>query len=133
MPARLRYLAELAPTVAGKPDVQSIQGNRLEWSWLMRYRMQRIVFETAREVYDQMHHWLAGVAARFSWPNWSDWSKSSFKAGTEFVITPHRSFIWSDLRRRLTITLNLNEGGSAHSVCEIGSENTEKLEIVFDS
>src|SRR3990167_19091 len=46
-------LAELAPIVEGKPDVTKISAINLE-ELGRKYRMQKIVFETARDVYDQM-------------------------------------------------------------------------------
>ena len=46
-------MAELAPIVEGKPDVTKISAIDLE-DLGRKYRMQKIVFETARDVYDQM-------------------------------------------------------------------------------
>ena len=46
-------LAELAPVVEGKPDVSRITEIDLE-DLARRFRMQKIVFETARDVFDQM-------------------------------------------------------------------------------
>jgi hypothetical protein len=45
-------LAELAPIVEGKPDVTKIAQINLE-RLAREFRTQRIIFETARDVYDQ--------------------------------------------------------------------------------
>jgi len=46
-------VAELAPVLEGKPDVTRI--NRIELERLAReFRTQRIIFETARDIFDQM-------------------------------------------------------------------------------
>lgn len=45
--------AELAPVVAGKPDITKLA--RIELEELARqFRMRKFVFETARDVFDQM-------------------------------------------------------------------------------
>jgi type III restriction enzyme len=46
-------LAELAPVVEGKPDISRIAQIDLE-RLAQEFRTQRIIFETARDVYDQM-------------------------------------------------------------------------------
>ena len=46
-------VAELAPMIDGKPDFTKLKEIHLE-ELARRFRMQRIVFETASEVYDQM-------------------------------------------------------------------------------
>jgi type III restriction enzyme len=46
-------IAELAPMIDGKPDFTKLKEIHLE-ELARRFRMQRIVFETASEVYDQM-------------------------------------------------------------------------------
>lgn len=46
-------LAELAPIVEGKPDVTKISEINLE-SLGQKYRTQKIVFETAGDILDQM-------------------------------------------------------------------------------
>jgi type III restriction enzyme len=48
-------VAELAPVLEGKPDVTKV--SRIELERLAReFRTQRIIFETARDVFDQMKH-----------------------------------------------------------------------------
>ena len=56
--AKTARLAELAPTIDGKPDITKIDSIDLE-GLARDFRTQRIVFETARDVYDQM---------RANWP-----------------------------------------------------------------
>ena len=51
-------LAELAPIVEGKPDVWKIKAIDLE-NLAREFRTQRIIFETARDVYEQMQEKLA--------------------------------------------------------------------------
>lgn len=48
-----RTLADLAPVIEGKPDVTKVAEISLA-DLAERYRMQKIIFETARDVYDQM-------------------------------------------------------------------------------
>ena len=120
-------IAELAPTVDGKPDMTKIAAIELE-RLAREFRTQRIIFETARDVYDQM--------------------QKSWKGGKEFLlaqlvrlveqfirsdnihITP-TLFYQDDLKRRLIITLNMTKVVQ-HIWEAIRFENTEKLEPVFD-
>ena len=46
-------LAELAPVIDGKPDVTKIATIDLE-ALGKQFRMQKIIFETARDIFDQM-------------------------------------------------------------------------------
>ena len=57
--AQTAQLAELAPIVEGKPDITKIESIDLE-KLAREFRIQRIAFETARDVYDQMEAGLAG-------------------------------------------------------------------------
>src|SRR5690606_10975387 len=53
--AQTAQVAELAPTLERKPDVTKI--SRIELERLAReFRTQRIIFETARDVFDQVQH-----------------------------------------------------------------------------
>ena len=74
--AQTAQLAELAPVLEGKPDVSQI--SRIDLERLAReFRTQRIIFETARDVYDQMKQ-PGRAAARSCWRSWSaSWSSSS--------------------------------------------------------
>ncbi len=68
-------IAELASTVDGKPDLTKIAAIELE-RLAREFRTQRIIFETARDVYDQMQQNWQGARSS-SWLNWCVWSYSS--------------------------------------------------------
>jgi type III restriction enzyme len=120
-------IAELAPIVDGKPDVTKIAAIDLE-KLAKEFRTQRIVFETARDVYEQMQ---------------KDWKGSKemllaqlirlveeFIISDKIMITP-ALFNQDDLRRRLLITLNMTKVVQ-HIWEAIRFENTEGLAPVFD-
>ena len=120
-------IAELAPMVDGKPDVSNISSIELE-ELAREYRTQRIVFETARDVYDQM---------RASWPGGGPQLIAQlvrlveqFIASDRIAITPPL-FYQDEMRRRLIITLNMTKVVQ-HIWEAIRFENTERLEPVFD-
>ena len=120
-------LAELAPMVEGKPNVSQI--DQIDLEELGRtYRMQRIAFEVARDVYDQMQ---------------TDWKGSreyllaqlvllvdQFVRSDKIYITPPL-FEQEPLRRRLTIMLNMTKVVQ-HIWEAIRFDNTEALTLVFD-
>jgi type III restriction enzyme len=120
-------LAQLAPVVEGRPDVTKLADIDLE-RLAHEFRMQRIVFEAARDVYDQMQ---------------KDWKGSRefllarlVKLVEQFVysnrihITP-ALFEQDDLKRRLLITLNMTKV-VYHIWQAIRFENAETIEPVFD-
>lgn len=120
-------LAELAPILEGKPNVTKIVEIDLE-RLAREFRMQKIVFETARDVYDQMQ---------------KDWKGSrefllaqlvrlveQFIGSGRISITP-ALFHPDELKRRLIITLNMTRVVQ-HIWEAIRFENTEALEPVFD-
>ncbi len=120
-------LAELAPTVDGKPDMSGIAAIELEYL-AREFRTQRIIFEAAREVYDQMHkNWpgskevllaqLVGLAQQF------------IRSGP-IRLTP-ALFQQDALKRRLLITLNMTRLVQ-HIWEAIRFENTDRLVPVFD-
>ena len=120
-------LAELAPIVDGKPSVSDISSIDLE-NLAHEYRTQRIIFETARDVYDQMQaswqgsrHFLIAQLVRLV---------ERFILSDRIIITP-ALFNQDDLRRRLIITLNMTKVVQ-HIRDAIRFENTERLEPVFD-
>src|SRR4030095_14411008 len=55
-------LAELAPIMDGNPDVTNIAVIDLE-ELGRRFRLQKIIFETARDIFEQMHPTWAGAKA----------------------------------------------------------------------
>jgi len=120
-------LAELAPIVDGKPDFTKIKRIDLE-DLGRKFRMQKIAFETARDIFEQM--------------------KPSWKGNREYLlgklIRLVEEFIDSDLirinpplfnlyelERRIIITLNLRKVVQ-HIWNAIYSENTEAIEPIFD-
>lgn len=125
--AHTAQVAELAPVLEGKPDVTKI--NRIELERLAReFRTQRIVFETARDVFDQMKHtWqgsrevLLAQLVRIV---------EQFIAANRIEISPPL-FYQDELRRRLIITLNMSRVVQ-HVWEAVRQENTERLTPVFD-
>src|SRR3990172_2162398 len=121
-------LAELAPIVEGKPDVTKISEINLEGLG-QKYRMQKIIFETARDVFDQMR------------PNWKGNKEfllaqliglmEAFLSSGRLKILPPL-FNRDDLRRRILIILNMNKLVQ-HIWEAIRFENTESVIPIFDS
>lgn len=120
-------LAELAPILEGKPDVTKIAEIDLE-RLAREFRMQKIVFETARDVYDQMQK---------NWRGSKEFLLSQlvrlveqFIGSGKINITP-ALFHQDEIKRRLIITLNMTRVVQ-HIWEAIRFENTEALEPVFD-
>ena len=120
-------VAELAPILEGKPDVTQI--SRIELERLAReFRTQRIIFEVARDVFDQMRPaWkgrreilLAQLVHIVEW----------FILAGSIVVEP-RLFYQDDLLRRLIITLNMSRVVQ-HILDLIRQQDTERLELVLD-
>ena len=125
--AQTAQLAELAPTIDGKPDITKINSISLE-GLAREFRTQKIVFETARDVYDQMG------------PNWPGDRMfllaqlvrlvEQFMRSGGIVVTPDL-FAADDLKRRLVITLNMTK--VVQRIWEaIRHENAARIEPVFD-
>ena len=120
-------VAELAQIVDGKPDVSKLTSIDLE-PLAREYRTQKIIFKTARDVYDLMK------------PSWSGSRESLiaqlvklvelFVLSDRLVITPPL-FYQGDTARRLIITLNMTKVVQ-HVWDAVRVENTERLEPVFD-
>ena len=125
--SRTAKLAEVAPIVEGKPDVTKVE--TIDLKRLAReYRLQRIVFETAAAVFDDMREdWtgcrevllvqLVGLTERF--------------LRSDRIIIEPQLFGADDLKRRLLLTLNMTKV-VRHLWQAIRFENTEKLVPVFD-
>ncbi|MFQ3611703.1 MAG: type III restriction endonuclease subunit R, partial [Fimbriimonadales bacterium] len=120
-------VAELAPIIEGKPDVTKIE--RIKLDELARdFRTQRIIFETARDVFDQMKH---------SWRGNREVLLAQLVHIVEQFIRSDRIIIFpsffnqDELRRRLIITLNMSRVVQ-HVWEAIRQENTERLTLVFD-
>ncbi len=125
--AKTARLAELASTIDGKPDITKIDSIDLE-GLAREFRTQKIVFETAGEVYDQMEK---------NWPGDRTFLLAQlvrlvegFMRSDRIVVTP-QPFSADDLQRRLVITLNMAK--VVQHVCQaIRPENAERIEPVFD-
>jgi type III restriction enzyme len=120
--------AELAPIMAGKPNITKLSEIDLQ-ELGKQFRLQRIVFETARDVYDQMN------------PRWSgnkDYMLAQVIRLVERVLRSDRIaispllFNEDELRRRIVLTLNMNKIVQ-HIWEAIRFENTVRLEPVFDT
>jgi type III restriction enzyme len=125
--AQTPQVAELAPILEGKPDVTQI--SRIELEQLAReFRTQRIIFETARNVFDQIKQsWkgsreiLLAQLVRIV---------EQFIRSDRILISPPL-FYQDELRRRLIITLNMSR--IVQHVCEaVRQENTERLTPIFE-
>lgn len=124
---RTAQVAELAPVLEGKPDITRI--DRIELERLAKeFRTQRIIFETARDVFDQMKH---------TWKGGRELLLAQLVRIVEAFIRTDRInispplFYQDDLRRRLIITLNMTRV-IQHVWEAIRQENTERLVPVFD-
>jgi type III restriction enzyme len=125
--AQTAQVAELAPILEGKPDVTKIE--RIELERLAReFRTQRIIFETARDVFDQMKH---------TWQGSREVLLAQLVRIVEQFILSDRILIFpplfyqDELRRRLIITLNMSRVVQ-HVWEAVRQENTERLVPVFD-
>jgi type III restriction enzyme len=121
-------IAELAPMIDGKPDFTKLKEIDLA-GLAQRFRMQRIVFETASEVYDQMapkwkgsREYLLAQLVRLV--------EHYIESGRVIVDPP--LFNEDDKRRRIVITLNMTKVVQ-HLWEAIRFENALTLEPVFDT
>lgn len=121
-------LAELAPVVEGKPDVTRVSEIHLH-ELGRQFRLQRIVFEAAAGVFDQMK------------PDWKG-SREGLLAQVvrlvERVLTSDRIaiapplFSQDSIRRRIVLTLNISRIVQ-HVWGAIRADNTLALVPVFDT
>ncbi len=121
-------LAELAPMIDGKPDVTRLTEISLE-ELGRRFRMQKIVFATASDIYDQMkptwkgnREYLLAQLIRLV--------ERFIESGNIQVHPP--LFNQDDLRRRIVITLNMSKVVQ-HMWEAIRFENALSLVPVFDT
>jgi len=124
--------AELAQIIEGKPDVTKglkiidLSDKDVE-KILTTLRKQRLIFEAARDVFDQMQP---------SWPGSKEYLIAQLIRIVEVFLDSPKLVIQSesyneDLKRRLLILLNLNKIVQ-HLFGAIRAENTEKLVPIFD-
>jgi len=125
--AQTTKIAVLSPIIDGRPDVTQV--NRIELERLAQdFRYQRIVFETARDVYDQMQH---------DWRGNREVLLAQLVKLIEVFITSGKIrispplFYQDELNRRLIIALNMSVVVQ-HLWDAIRQENTVKLTPVFD-
>lgn len=120
-------IAELAPVLEGKPDVSRLAQIDLE-RLAREFRTQKIIFEAARDVFEQMQKdWKGGKEGLLA---------QLFRLVEEFIRSDRITVIptlfnQDDLKRRLIITLNMTKVVQ-HIWEAIRFENAEKLEPVFD-
>jgi type III restriction enzyme len=121
-------LVELAPVLDGKPDINRISEiNLIELG--QKYRTQKIVFETAVNLYNQMQH---------KWRGNKEYLLGQLIAQAERFILSDRIYITpplfhqDDMRRRILITLNMSKV-IQHIWEAIRFENAESLELVVDT
>lgn len=123
-----KMLVELAPVVDGKPDISKLSEIDLK-DLAQKFRMQRIIFETARDIFDQMK------------PDWKGNRElllaqlirlvEEFISSEKIQILP-LFFNQDDMKRRILITLNMNKVVQ-HIWEAIRFENTESIVPVFDA
>ena len=125
--AQTAQVAELAPILEGKPDVTKI--NRIELERLAReFRTQRIIFETARDVFDQMKRIWQG--SREVLLVQLVQIVEEFIHSDRIAVSPPL-FYQDELRRRLILTLNMSRVVQ-HIWETVRQKNTERLALVFD-
>ena len=120
-------VAELAPIVDGKPDVSKVSSIDLE-ALAREYRTQKIIFEAARDVFDQMQASWSG--SRESLIAQLVKLVEQFLLSDRLLIMPPL-FYQDETARRLIITLNMTK--VVQRVLDaVRFENMERLEPVFD-
>jgi len=120
--------AEMAAVVAGKPNLAVLTEIDLQ-ALAERFRFQKIIFEVARDIYDQMK------------PGWRG-TKENLLAQVirlveKFITSPQLEinpplFYQDETRRRVMLTLNMQRIVQ-HVFEQIRFANTVTLEPVFDS
>ena len=121
-------LAELAPIIAGKPDVTRISQIDLE-NLGEKYRWQKVIFTAAIDVYDQM---------KPTWPGNKEFLLAQLIRRVEDFVSSRKIqiipplFNQADLKRRILLMLNMNKVVQ-HIWQEIRFENTEAITPVFNT
>ncbi len=120
-------LAELAPVIAGKPDITKISQIDLE-NLGNKYRWQKVIFTAAIDIYDQV---------KPSWPGNKDLLLAQLirlveeflSSGKIQIIPP--LFNQADLKQRILLMLNMNKVVQ-HIWEAIRLKNAEAIAPVFD-
>lgn len=121
-------LAELAPMIDGKPDVTRLTEISLE-ELGRRFRMQKIIFATASDIYDQMRPTWKGNR-EYLLAQLIRLVERFIESGNIQVHPP--LFNQDDLRRRIVITLNMSKVVQ-HMWEAIRFANALSLVPVFDT
>lgn len=121
-------LSELAPVIDGKPDITKL--TEIDMEKLGKdFRWQKIIFETARDVYDQM---------ATTWKGNKEYLLAQVIKLVENYINSDKIYVSPPLfdidetRRRILITLNMSKIVQ-HLWEAIRFENTDEITPVFDS
>lgn len=121
-------LSELAPVIDGKPDISKL--TEIDMEKLGKdFRWQKIIFETARDVYDQM---------ATTWKGNKEYLLAQVIKLVENFINSDKIYVSPPLfdtdetRRRILITLNMTKIVQ-HLWEAIRFENTDEITPVFDS
>jgi type III restriction enzyme len=121
-------IAQLAPVLEGKPDLARM--TEIDLNELARkFRMQKIVFEIARDEFDQLKPTWTGSRERLL--------AQLIRLVEQFLVSNRIKIIpelfnQHPLRRRVLLTLNMNRIVQ-HIWNAILPQNTEALEPIFDS
>lgn len=125
--AHIPQIAELAPTVDGKPDAGRVTEIQLK-ELAEQFRFQKIVFEAARQLFDE---------ERSRWTGSADFLLAQliglvdqFIASDRIDIHP-QLFSQDPMRRRVLMALSMSRIVQ-HMKGTIRRENTESQEIVLD-
>ncbi|MFL5813745.1 MAG: BPTD_3080 family restriction endonuclease [Bdellovibrionia bacterium] len=120
-------LAELAPTIDGKPDLENIKTIDLE-QLAGRIRTQKIIFETAVDVFERVR------------PSWSG-NKPELLSQlikiveafirSDWITTSPASYAKDEFKKNLVITLSMSKVVQ-HIFEHVRFNNTESLVPVFD-
>ncbi len=123
----VKEIVDLAPIVEGHPDITKI--SKISLDGLAReYRMQRIIFKTASEIFDQM---------KTTWQGNREYLLAQvinlveqFIRSEKLIIQPPL-FTQDEMRKRLVLTLNMSKVVQ-HIWDSIRYQNTEQKVLVFD-
>ncbi|HEX2987097.1 MAG TPA: DEAD/DEAH box helicase family protein, partial [Chloroflexota bacterium] len=125
---KIPTIAELAPVVNGKPDLTMVSSIDLAEMGRI-YRIQRLAFEAARDVFAQM---------RPAWPGSPEFLLAQliglvdqFLRSDRIEIVPGL-FFQDEQRRRVVLALSMTKIVQ-HIWDAIRAENTERLEVVLDA
>ena len=122
--------AELAKVIAGKPDLSSLTNIELE-ELGRRNRLQKIVFEVTRDIYDQIK--------KSTWPGTRESHIAQIVGLVDRVMRSDRIVIdpplfhQDELKRRILLTLNINRIVQHISgAIRFDAENSTKLQPIPD-